>query len=172
MGSRVQSLVRELRFLMPQGTIKKVNLQTNKTHQPQNQGFKNTMWCVCRRAKSLQSCLAHYDPTACSPPGSHGVLQARIPEWVAMPFSRGFFRPRDWNGVSHVSCVGSATREAHQVVLFPATCMQKAVHGSTVCNCKIWKPQTCPHIGAWLKELCNVRTREHFTAIRKEEDEL
>ena len=66
----------------------------------------------------------------------------------------------------------SATWEAHQVVLFPATCMQKAIHGSTVCNCKIWKPQTCPYIGAWPKELCNVRTREHFTAIRKEEDEL
>ena len=33
----------------------------------------------------------------CSPPGSsvHGVLQARILEWVAMPFSRGSFRPRD-----------------------------------------------------------------------------
>ncbi|CAI9169107.1 unnamed protein product [Rangifer tarandus platyrhynchus] len=32
----------------------------------------------------------------CSPPGSsvHGVLQARMPEWVAMPSSRGPSRPR------------------------------------------------------------------------------
>ena len=31
------------------------------------------------------------DPTDCSPPGSsvHGVLRARISEWVAIPFSRG-----------------------------------------------------------------------------------
>ena len=33
-----------------------------------------------------------------SPPGSsvHGILQARILEWVAMPFSRGSSQPRDW----------------------------------------------------------------------------
>ena len=32
-------------------------------------------------------------PVDGSPPGSsvHGVLKARIPEWVAMPFSRGIF---------------------------------------------------------------------------------
>ena len=31
------------------------------------------------------------DPVDCSPPGSsvHGILQARILEWVAIPFSRG-----------------------------------------------------------------------------------
>ena len=33
----------------------------------------------------------------CSPPGSsvHGILQGIILEWVAIPFSRGFSRPRD-----------------------------------------------------------------------------
>ena len=33
----------------------------------------------------------------CSPPGSfvHGILQARILDWVAIPFSRGSSRPRD-----------------------------------------------------------------------------
>ena len=33
----------------------------------------------------------------CSPPGSsaHGILQARILEWVAMPSSKGSSRPRD-----------------------------------------------------------------------------
>ena len=38
------------------------------------------------------------DPTNCSPPGSsvHGILQARILEWVAISFSRGSSRPRDW----------------------------------------------------------------------------
>ena len=33
----------------------------------------------------------------CSPPGSsvYGILQARILEWVAIPFSRGLSQPRD-----------------------------------------------------------------------------
>ena len=46
--------------------------------------------CVC--AKSLQSCPTLCDPMNCSPPGSsvHGILQARILEWVDMPSSRGF----------------------------------------------------------------------------------
>ena len=36
------------------------------------------------------------DPMDCSPPGSsvHGILQARILEWVAMPFSPGFLHCR------------------------------------------------------------------------------
>ena len=42
-------------------------------------------------AKSLQSCPALCDSMDCSPPDSsvHGVLQARILEWIAMPSSRG-----------------------------------------------------------------------------------
>ena len=41
-------------------------------------------------AKSVQSCLTLCDPMDCSPPGSsvHGIFQARILEWVAIPFSR------------------------------------------------------------------------------------
>jgi len=35
--------------------------------------------------------------TDCSPPGSsvHGILQAQILEWVAMPSSKGSFQARD-----------------------------------------------------------------------------
>ena len=42
--------------------------------------------------------------TACSPPGSsvHGILQARILEWVAIPFFKGSSRPRDQTWVSHI----------------------------------------------------------------------
>ena len=37
------------------------------------------------------------DPVDCNVPGSsvHGILQARIWEWVAMPSSRGSSRPKD-----------------------------------------------------------------------------
>ena len=41
-------------------------------------------------AKSLQSCLTFCSPMDCSLPGSsvHGILQARMLEWVTMPSSR------------------------------------------------------------------------------------
>ena len=43
-----------------------------------------------------QLCLTVCDPMDCSLPGSsvHGILQARILEWVAVPFSRGSSQPR------------------------------------------------------------------------------
>ena len=33
----------------------------------------------------------------------HGILQARILEWVAFPFSRGSSQPRDRTQVSHIA---------------------------------------------------------------------
>ena len=36
----------------------------------------------------------------------HGILQARVPEWVAMPSTRGSFQPRDQTRVSSISCIG------------------------------------------------------------------
>ena len=52
-----------------------------------------------------QSCLTLADLMDCSPPGSsvHGILQARILEWVAMPSSRGSSQPRDQTQVSHIA---------------------------------------------------------------------
>ena len=54
-----------------------------------------------------QSCLILCDPMdrgACGPPGSsvHGILQARILEWVVMPSSRGSSKPRDQTQVSSI----------------------------------------------------------------------
>ena len=63
-------------------------------------------WCI--RAKSLHSCLTLGNPVDPSPArlhGIHGILQARILEWVAMPSSRGSSRPRDQIRVSSVSCI-------------------------------------------------------------------
>ena len=52
-----------------------------------------------------QSCLTLYDPVDCSPPGAsvHGILQARVLEWVAISFSRGSSPPRDQTQVSHIA---------------------------------------------------------------------
>ena len=48
------------------------------------------------------SCLTLCNPVDCSPPGSsvHEILQARIMEWVAIPFSRRSSRPRNRTQVS------------------------------------------------------------------------
>ena len=46
----------------------------------------------------------------------HGILQAKILDWIAFPFCRGSSQPRDW---TQVSCIAGrffpswATREAH-----------------------------------------------------------
>ena len=61
-----------------------------------------------RRSESdvAQSCLSLCNPMDCSLPGSsiHGIFQARVLAWVAISFSRGSSRPRDWTQVSRVSC--------------------------------------------------------------------
>ena len=56
-------------------------------------------------AKLLQLCLTLYNPMDYSPPGFsvHGILQARILEWVAISFSRASSRPRDPTEVPHIS---------------------------------------------------------------------
>ena len=60
-----------------------------------------SLW-VHVHTKSLQSCPTLCDPMDCSPQGSlvHGILQARILWWVAMPSSRGASLPRDQTSVS------------------------------------------------------------------------
>ena len=52
---------------------------------------------ACTQAKSLQSCPTLCDPMDCRPPGFsvHGILQARILEWVAMPSSKESSQSRD-----------------------------------------------------------------------------
>ena len=57
--------------------------------------------CVCVpmhvRARSVaQSCPTLCNPMDCSPP-IHGIFQARILEWVAIPFSRRIFRTQVLN---------------------------------------------------------------------------
>ena len=73
--------------------------------------------CVCT---VTQLCLTLCDPMDCRPPGSsvHGILQARVLEWVAMPFSRGSFQPRDQTHVSCVSCFAGGFFTHCAIVLF------------------------------------------------------
>ena len=67
--------------------------------------FEGMMPCLtnlyvrCLACSVTQSCLTLCDPTDCSPPGSsvHGILQARILEWIAISSSRGIFSTRGSN---------------------------------------------------------------------------
>ena len=55
-------------------------------HQMDSVNF-SLLWTVL----VTQSCPTLCDPTDCSPPGFsvHGILQVKILEWIAIPFSRG-----------------------------------------------------------------------------------
>ena len=52
------------------------------------------------KVKVTQSCLTLCDPMDFT---VHGILQARILEWVATPFSRGSSQPRDRTQVSRIA---------------------------------------------------------------------
>ena len=59
-----------------------------------------------------QSCLTLCYPMDCT---VHGILQARILEWAAVPFSRGSSQPGDTTQISHFAggfFTSRATREA------------------------------------------------------------
>ena len=59
----------------------------------------------CLHAKAFQLCPTFCNPVDYSPPGSsvHGILQARILEWVAISSSRGSFQAKDWTYIG--SCI-------------------------------------------------------------------
>ena len=62
----------------------------------------------------------------------HGVLQARILEWVAFPFSRGSFQPGDRTQVSRVAgefFTSWATREARVYKYLQLKCLWINVEG-------------------------------------------
>ena len=68
--------------------------------------FAASMWGKSEmKVLVAQLCPTLCDPMDCSPPGSsvHGILQVRILQWVAMPFSRGFSWLRDWLNLSLLS---------------------------------------------------------------------
>ena len=85
------------------------NLQSFFNHKYIYITFEEVKWS---EVKVTQSC-----PTLCYSTGYtvHGILQARIWEWVAIPFSRGSSQHRDWTQVSHIVGIffaSWATREA------------------------------------------------------------
>ena len=100
--------------------------QPTRLPRPWDSPGKNTgvgchflLQCMKVKSEIAQSCPTLCDLVDCSPPGSsvHGILQARILEWVAISFSRGSSQPRDWTQVSYIAGRRFnlwATREATQ----------------------------------------------------------
>ena len=84
---------------------------------PQSQGGGGT--------SVAKTCLTLCDPMDCSPPVSseHGILQARIQEWVAMPSSRGTSWPRDQTCISCIAgrffTVWATRKDPHLSQLIP-----------------------------------------------------
>ena len=75
-------------------------LKLLSTHTYTAQGNSILFFIVC--AKSFESYLSLCDPIDYSPPcfSDHGILQARVLEWIAMPSRKGSFWPRDRAHVS------------------------------------------------------------------------
>ena len=72
------------------------------------------------RVLVAQSCLTLSDPMDCSPPGFsvHGIVQARILEWVSISLSRESSQSRDWTQISRTAgrlFTIWATREAQLI---------------------------------------------------------
>ena len=61
------------------------------------------------KVKVTQSCPTLCNPIACT---VHGILQARILEWVAFPFFRGSSEARDRTQVSHIA--GDSNQLSHK----------------------------------------------------------
>ena len=85
------------------------------------------------KMKVAQLCLTLCDPMDYT---AHGILQARILEWVAVFFSRGSSQPRDWTQVSHI--VGGFFTSWAQIILSHLLCILRFTGGSdgkeSACN--------------------------------------
>ena len=98
-----------------------------------------------------QSYSALCNPMDCSPPGSsvHGILQARILEWIAISFSRGSSWPRDRTHVSCVSCMSRQTlcrlNHKEMVLYLKSHCQTKVFceFPSFVFYAACWKVDPC-----------------------------
>ena len=88
---------KELFGLLPKA---KYTQRERKASQHRWMGL-SILWCLWKWVKIAQMCL-----TLCNPMNYtvHGILQARILEWVAVPFSRGSSQP--WDQIQSPSFAG------------------------------------------------------------------
>ena len=96
----------------------------------------DTHWVITYTHMLVQSCPTHCDPMNHSPPGSsvHGILQARILEWVSKPSSRTSSQSRDGTCVScfagrffTAEAPGKPTHTPRQSVLLPCNILSQVL---------------------------------------------
>ena len=99
-------------YAKPRQCIKKQRHHfANKDPYSQSYGFSSShvwMWELDHKEGCILNHPTLYNPMDCSLPSAsvHGILQARLPEWVAMPSSRRSSWPRCWTRVFYISCIG------------------------------------------------------------------
>ena len=106
--------------------------------------YKRSLWkkkCWSQAPAASETCttvfaLLLFSPSVVSDSGApgfsaHGILQARILEWVAFSFSRGSSWPRDW---TQVSCFAG-----REILYLSATTEVPTCHWS------------CPNFGFWVR---------------------
>ena len=78
---------------------------TGKSNIGRDSGPTRVPWYVKVKVLVSQLCPTFWDPMDYTLSGFsvHGTLQARILEWVAIPFSKGSSWPKDWTCVSCIA---------------------------------------------------------------------
>ena len=86
-------------------------LQERRSRRNSNYNFLSLFSASLHMCSVAQSCPTLCDSMDCSLPGStvHRISQARTLDWVAISFSRGSSRPRNW---TCISCIG-------RLILYP-----------------------------------------------------
>ena len=111
--------------------------------------------CLYVFSYSVVSALC--SPMDCSLPGSsvHRIFQAIVLEWIAISFSRGSSRPRDWTRVFHIV----------------DRCFTIWANINKVCwlftIARTWKQPRCPSADEWIRKLWYIYTMEYYSAIKK-----
>ena len=134
---------------------------------------------VCRALKKLgikalwkkevaQSCPTLCDSMDCSLSGSsvHGIFQARVLEWIAISFSRGFFQPRNWTRVSRIAgrccTVWATSNPTHRHIPWGNQSWKRHMYSLFIAAryriARTWKQPRCPLTDEWIKKFWYICT--------------
>ena len=113
-----------------------------------------------------QLCPTLCSPVDYSPPGSFvpGILQERILEWVAIPFSRGSSWPRDWTQLSYMAgrfftILATLLLQLHILELFSELFMKKESEVAQSCP-TLCDPLDCSPPGSSIHGIFQARILE------------